>query len=224
MVGGGASVVVPGVAGAAFKYDGSAMTKCATRWSDAFLDCTFFGVFRVTTAVAWSAILFDRSGVNGGTFGSDGLKFHYVWDGSEWAYSTGLTFALGELVAFAYSVRAGSVTIALNGKMNKRTGISNSARTIRYDTQMGAAAWIGGDSQGGRNFKGEIYLAGICLGAWTDEALLDFSRNPWQIFPPRRIHVPYYPAVAGGLPTLSAATYMPGSLTSSGFRPRVTAS
>lgn len=42
-----------------------------------------------------------------------------------------------------------------------------------------------------------------------------------EVFAPRRIFVPMGGA---SLPTLSAATYMPGSLTSSGFRPRVTAS
>lgn len=208
----------------ALRYSGAGLSKCAVPWSASFLDSTFFGVFRVTTAVAWSAIQYDRSYTNGATFGSDGLKLHYVWDGSEWAYSTGLTFAVNELVAFAYAVRAGSVTIALNGKMNKRTGLSNSARSFGISTQSGTADWIGGDSAGGRNFKGEIYLTGVCLGAWTDEALLDFSRNPWRVFAPQRIRVPHYPAAAGGLPTLSAATYMPGSLTSSGFRPRVTAS
>jgi hypothetical protein len=49
------------------------------------------------------------------------------------------------------------------------------------------------------------------------------SRNPWEeLFAPRSIYIPYA-AAAGGLPTLSAATYVPGSLTSTGFRPRVTA-
>lgn len=46
---------------------------------------------------------------------------------------------------------------------------------------------------------------------------------PWRMFAPleRRIWVP---SASSSLPTLSAATYMPGSLTSVGFRPRVTAS
>lgn len=43
--------------------------------------------------------------------------------------------------------------------------------------------------------------------------------NPWQLFAPRRIWVPQ----AGLLPTLSLPTYAPGSLTATGFRPRVTA-
>lgn len=44
---------------------------------------------------------------------------------------------------------------------------------------------------------------------------------PWQVFAPRRIWVPQ--AAITGLPTLSLPTYTPGSLTATGFRPRVTA-
>lgn len=42
-----------------------------------------------------------------------------------------------------------------------------------------------------------------------------------QLFAPRRIWVPQ--AAIAGLPTLSLPTYTPGSLTATGFRPRVTA-
>src|SRR5574337_841798 len=70
--------------------------------------------------------------------------------------------------------------------------------------------------------------AGIGLAATWVRALhraeaLVLSRRPGQLFAPRRLWLPAS-AAGGSLPTLSAATYMPGSLTSSGFRPRVTAS
>ena len=48
------------------------------------------------------------------------------------------------------------------------------------------------------------------------------SLNPWQLFEPQRIFIPEA-AGGGAFPTLSLPTYMPGSLTSVGFRPRVTA-
>ena len=58
----------------------------------------------------------------------------------------------------------------------------------------------------------------------SPEELRAYSDDPWgTLFAPRRIRIPVASA-GGSLPTLSAATYMPGSLTSSGFRPRVTAS
>ena len=47
------------------------------------------------------------------------------------------------------------------------------------------------------------------------------TRNTWQLFAPQR-QLMLAPSAAV-FPTLSAATYMPGSLTSTGFRPRVTA-
>jgi hypothetical protein len=48
------------------------------------------------------------------------------------------------------------------------------------------------------------------------------TRDPWQLFAPRRIFVPIT-AAGSTLPTLSIPTYVPGSLTTTGFRPRVTA-
>ena len=65
------------------------------------------------------------------------------------------------------------------------------------------------------------------MGATWSRALSDFevaevSRNPWQLFEPQRIFIPVA-AGGGGVPTLSLPTYVPGSLTSVGFRPRVTA-
>src|SRR5574337_182611 len=67
----------------------------------------------------------------------------------------------------------------------------------------------------------------VMQAAWnralTPAERKNIGRNPWQVFAPQRLWLPTS-AAGGSLPTLSAATYMPGSLTSSGFRPRVTAS
>ena len=66
------------------------------------------------------------------------------------------------------------------------------------------------------------------LAAFTSSALTDVemrgATGQWGIFEPQSI--PVYVAGAGGvhLPTPSLPTYLPGSLTSTGFRPRVTAS
>jgi hypothetical protein len=67
-------------------------------------------------------------------------------------------------------------------------------------------------------WAGTVFLAGACNRCWTAaEAALD----PWQLFAPRQIWIPA--TAAGTNPTLSLPTYVPGSLTSSAFRPRVTA-
>lgn len=76
-----------------------------------------------------------------------------------------------------------------------------------------------------RAFYGDILGAWVLQGALRDEVMRSL-RRPEDAFAllttPRRYYVPT--SYEAGLPTLSAATYMPGSLTSSGFRPRVTAS
>lgn len=73
-----------------------------------------------------------------------------------------------------------------------------------------------------RNWRGVQELSAIVARMTRAEAAA-ISANPWgELFAPRRIFVPMSAGVS--VPTLSAATYMPGSLTSSGFRPRVTAS
>lgn len=70
-------------------------------------------------------------------------------------------------------------------------------------------------------FNGAIFLAAAWDRALSDYELSSLYQNPWQLFAPRRIWVPQ--AAITGLPTLSLPTYVPGSLTASGFRPRVTA-
>lgn len=51
---------------------------------------------------------------------------------------------------------------------------------------------------------------------------LSLAVNPWQLFAPQQIIIPT-PAAAV-VPTLSASTYVPGSMTSTGWRPQITAS
>ena len=72
-------------------------------------------------------------------------------------------------------------------------------------------------------FSGDIFLAAVLpfVSRLSDSYFRDLSANPWQLFAPRRIWVPQ--TAISGLPTLSLPTYTPGSLTASGFRPRVTA-
>jgi hypothetical protein len=52
------------------------------------------------------------------------------------------------------------------------------------------------------------------------EALAE-AITPWAIYAPRHLYIP--DAVASTIPTISASTYVPGSLTSTGWRPQVTA-
>lgn len=71
------------------------------------------------------------------------------------------------------------------------------------------------------------FVGNIALSACWDRLLTDAEHaslyiNPWQLFAPQQIIIPT-PAAAV-VPTLSASTYVPGSMTSTGWRPQITAS
>jgi len=52
---------------------------------------------------------------------------------------------------------------------------------------------------------------------------VNLVRNPWQLFEPQQIYIPTAAAAASSLPILSASTFVPGSVTATGWRPRVAA-
>lgn len=108
---------------------------------------------------------------------------------------------------------SGSVALYRNGKYVS----SGSATTSFVLNSIGYAYNLASYA-----LKGSV---NYCFAFATDlsDLAMEFVYNPWQVFAPQRIFVPMASG-APTLPTLSAATYVPGSLTSSGFRPRVTAS
>jgi hypothetical protein len=95
------------------------------------------------------------------------------------------------------------------------SAFSAGSKTMRFANYAGGSGW---DSDA------DIVIAGFTDRVWTGIDALSFHKNPWQLFEPlpRSIWVPV--SAGATVPTLSAATYMPASITSSGFRPRVTAS
>lgn len=66
----------------------------------------------------------------------------------------------------------------------------------------------------------EDWVGGLAFEQNSSPARAD---HPRIIYPRRRTVIPYA-AAGSSVPTLSAATYVPGSITTTGFRPRVTAS
>jgi hypothetical protein len=96
----------------------------------------------------------------------------------------------------------------------------------RDSTNIGSlAAPLSNLSFGNNSVNGiDHAFGGMYSGAFSDEELQALSQGPEHIYSmfQRRTYFPE--AAASALPTLSAATFAPGSLTSSGFRPRVTAS
>lgn len=114
---------------------------------------------------------------------------------------------------------------------------------LRYDGaaieawRNGAMVWSMALASLGSNNSANLYVGGgygsaaaaayAMAAYWHRDvgaaAMGALTSDPWSLFAPRRLWLPAS-AAGGSLPTLSAATYMPGSLTSVGFRPRVTAS
>jgi len=68
--------------------------------------------------------------------------------------------------------------------------------------------------------ESNVFFLGVISGMVSDNLARRLSRGIGAAYKTRRVVIP---AAASSLPTLSSATWVPGSLTSSGFRPRVTA-
>ena len=70
-----------------------------------------------------------------------------------------------------------------------------------------------------------VPLVGVLMpDAWCIGATQSPSAAFNAIFAPQQIIIPTAAAAASSLPTLSASTYAPGSLTATGWRPQITAS
>ena len=105
----------------------------------------------------------------------------------------------------------------------KVTGaITGTPQTFKGNIAL-TALWGGGPTATVSKRVGKLYQYAVIPDTIPDAIIEEFLRNPWSLFEPHRLFLPVSTG-ASSLPTLSAATYVPGSLTSSGFRPRVTAS
>lgn len=120
---------------------------------------------------------------------------------------------LSSLTSFFANGRKLTSTIAFEaGTSSAITSTSHSIFVGRQSTSIGTSYAVNAIVHG--------YF--IFNRALSDNECAEISANPWQLFAPRTQRI-WPPAATSGLPTLSAATYVPGSLTASGFRPRVTA-
>ena len=95
------------------------------------------------------------------------------------------------------------------------TSVSNFRSAINRLTVAGAFATAGASLDGG------VLAWAAVLGRAIHPSLFGPSL---ALFAPRQIIIPTAAAAASSLPTLSASTYVPGSLTSTGWRPQITAS
>lgn len=106
------------------------------------------------------------------------------------------------------------------GTVSRAIGLSST--TFDRVSVVGAIRGGAAISFGGYEVAAFIALRGVIMpDAWCLEA--STLLNVWgAVFSPSATRI-WTPAASSGLPTLSSATYAPGSLTAVGFRPRVTA-
>ena len=120
-------------------------------------------------------------------------------------------FAVGQTVAAAYVIRNGQQKLWVNGI--EQTGAGTLAVSVFQNRNTLIV--------NGSGLSASLLVA--FGGALSDHELAAITLNPLLTIAPRVIRVPVAAAGGATLPTLSNATFVPGSVTATSFRPRVTA-
>jgi hypothetical protein len=131
------------------------------------------------------------------------------------------TFAAGDVLGVGFTRETTSTSqFYINGVAAATTLVGNGSGGA---PSAAVPMWLGDDVEAasGRRFLGSILLTLYFERQLSAPEMASLHANPWQLFAPRSIWVPV--SASSTNPTLSLPTYVPGSLTSSGFRPRVTA-
>jgi hypothetical protein len=194
-----------------------------------------FSLVTITSLASDQGILSKNSAnmipLNHGIENTTGRIFDYTYDtssGARDAYWTSdvLTLAVGETA---------TVGIDTDGYLQNpprfyKNGIfeTGTLRSGAFEQRLPQEVTdvplaVGAYSAGSGFFSGSIYLVCRWNRRLSESEFKSLHADPWQLFAPRRVYVPP-PGAAPSLPTLSASTYVTGSLTSTGWRPQVTAS
>ena len=148
----------------------------------------------------------------------------------------------GEYISSGASVNDGALTtskhaviVAAWDKITVRLGIRYigglSDGLIKRYSFSHASNWRAGSHiarvgsyfrSGWRVFQGGIYLAAALKGVSSESRERELLDNPWQLFKAPSRTLFFDLGAGGGAPTLSLATYVPDSITTSGAKPRVT--
>lgn len=155
---------------------------------------------------------------------SNGKLALYMVDGSTTGRSydgTGtFTLSANSLYFLAMTVSSASLRGYVNAELDAEVGVTS-----------GLAARTGGVATVGNNppLYATRYINGLVRDvrfynrALTQGELREIYLAGDRLFAPQQIIIPT-PAAAAAVPTLSASTYVPGSMTSTGWRPQITAS
>lgn len=140
-------------------------------------------------------------------------------DSGNWAIALGRIAEVGKLYSIVGTFKSGGKrNLFVNGVKDAE---NTTARAPAGMTSLLIGSYLASAAYSSA-MTGHINLSAVLPVYLSDEEARGLSENPWQIF--RRSPQVLYFDVSTSLPTLSASTYKPGTLTASGWTPRITAS
>jgi hypothetical protein len=144
--------------------------------------------------------------------------------GSPFFATTINTIPTAKPVAFA--LVSNGATFHIFTEKESATGTITGTPTVLENTINLGASYAGGTyTIDNSDLDGYLYDYAVIPYAVSLATAQQFVRNPYSVlFAPRSIILPLSVAAGGGVPNLSASTYVTGSLTSTGWRPQITAS
>lgn len=190
-------------------------------------------------------IRYKRNGAGGGGFGrlmdrNDSATIvceSFAWGGSQITFQWNANGGVNDAWWFPATDAGGAtaakeyvIAFVYNPTTRAAAGYVNGARQVLTNSSVGSgtnnslstyALRIGNRSQGDRNWDGLLADAAVFDAELTPDEIGELSR-PGGLWEDQRVLV-QVPSTST-LPTLSASTYVPGSLSATGWRPQITAS
>jgi hypothetical protein len=189
------------------------------------------GDFNVGPDASMLAVL---AATNFGTINSSGIQYGGFNDGLRLYLLSANTVRATYIDNPTTNQFDASITgLSLSNKVYYTVGLTKRGNTVKafFGNSIASASGGNGGIRRGSStglgyyhsdYYGLTLLAAISSVPIDDSTMQRLMFNPWLIFKPRSIFVPVTAAAGSSLPTLSDPTIVPGSLTSTGFRPRVT--
>ena len=142
-------------------------------------------------------------------------------DNADWSYYHSTSLNSDILASETGAVVVGTLT-AIAGTWDGLTGINLYRGGLLRSSNTVVSSRPVAYTKVGLQWAGTIYVALFWSRALTPAEHASLGTNPWQVFlgQSRRI---WTPTSSAGIPTLSASTFKPATLTSTGWTPRITA-
>ena len=160
-------------------------------------------------------LLLGGSGVTEHYPYTDGKIYQGPFSTTRWISAVTPAIDLTTPHMYAISHKSGSQVAYLNAEVMASASISETPACADASFAKGRA--------GGAGATGYVYMVALWNRVLAQSELRDIYVNPWRLYSGPKISFPIS-SVATSLPTLSASTYVAGSLTSTGWRPQITAS